>query len=187
MVFVSHLFCKFAQSFRRCSQSRSRLRCKITEYSLFSQGKYGIFRIKKLLKNVTSLIMTDLELKELRKKLGLTQADMASLVGVDIKTIQNWERGRKIPKSKDGILRNLETNPHIVFGGQHVQNGDAVNGDKIVEQIRDEVIDEKFSIQNMECSFEQLINTISRMQTTIDKLVAQQDRYLTIIENLQIK
>lgn len=112
---------------------------------------------------------------------------MASLVGVDIKTIQNWERGRTIPKSKDGILRNLETNPHIVFGGQHVQNGDAVNGNKIVEQIRDEVSEEKISIQNMECSFEQLINTISRMQSTIDKLVAQQDRYLTIIENLQMK
>ncbi len=131
--------------------------------------------------------MTDLELKNLRKKLGITQAEMASLVGVDIKTIQNWERGRTIPKSKDGILRNLESNPHIVFGGQHVQNGDAVNGDKVVEQIRDEVQSEKITVQNLECSFEQLINTISRMQDTIDNLIAQQSRYLTIIENLQMK
>ena len=60
-------------------------------------------------------------------------------------------------------------------------------GDNIVEQIRDEVKEEKVSIKNMECNFEQLMRTIDRMQNTIDKLVAQQDRYLTIIENLQMK
>ncbi len=52
--------------------------------------------------------MTDLELKELRKKLGLTQAEMAKLVGVDVKTIQNWEYGKPIPRTKDGILRNIQ-------------------------------------------------------------------------------
>lgn len=52
--------------------------------------------------------MTDLELKKLRKDLGLTQAELAKVVGVDIKTIQNWEGGRKIPRTKHGILRNLE-------------------------------------------------------------------------------
>lgn len=79
-----------------------------------------------MLNSVILLIMTDLELKELRKELGLTQANMASLVGVDIKTIQNWERGRTIPKSKEGILRNLKTNQRIAFGVQHDQNdGDA--------------------------------------------------------------
>ncbi len=131
--------------------------------------------------------MNNIELKNLRKKLKLTQKEFASIIGVDVKTIQNWEAGRAIPSSKDGILRNLEANPHIVIGGQHVQNGDAVNGDKIVEQIRDEVKEEKVSIKNMECNFEQLMRTIDRMQNTIDKLVAQQDRYLTIIENLQMK
>lgn len=131
--------------------------------------------------------MNNIELKNLRKKLKLTQKEFASIIGVDVKTIQNWEAGRAIPSSKDGILRNLEANPHIVIGGQHVQNGDAVNGDKIVEQIRDEVKEEKVSIKNMECNFEQLMRTIDRMQNTIDKLVAQQDRYLTIIENLQME
>ena len=53
--------------------------------------------------------MTDLELKKLRKDLGLTQAEMAKVVGVDIKTIQNWEGGRKIPRTKYGILRNIQT------------------------------------------------------------------------------
>lgn len=131
--------------------------------------------------------MNELNIAELRKILGLSQKSLAERLGVHPRTIQNWEAGGEIPQSKRALLCSLLPNQHIVFGGQHVQNGDAVNGDKIVEQIRDEVIDEKISIQNMECSFEQLINTISRMQTTIDKLVAQQDRYLTIIENLQDK
>lgn len=131
--------------------------------------------------------MNELNIAELRKILGLSQKSLAERLGVHPRTIQNWEAGGEIPQSKRALLCSLLPNQHIVFGGQHVQNGDAVNGDKIVEQIRDEVTDEKISIQNMECSFEQLINTISRMQTTIDKLVAQQDRYLTIIENLQDK
>ena len=128
--------------------------------------------------------MTDLELKTLRKKLGLTQADMASLVGVDIKTIQNWERGRTIPKSKDGILRNLETNPHIVFGGQHVENGDAVNGDKVVESPKIESSIDTDSVPLTSANVEKLIDQIARMQGTIDTLIAQQAQYITIIANM---
>lgn len=133
------------------------------------------------------MIMNDLDIKEIRRTLNITQKELAERVGVSVNTIQNWESGGTIPKSKHKILGALLPNQHMVFGGQHVQNGDAVNGDKIVEQIRDEVKEEKVSIKNMECNFEQLMRTIDRMQNTIDKLVAQQDRYLTIIENLQMK
>lgn len=131
--------------------------------------------------------MNDLDIKEIRRTLNITQKELAERVGVSVNTIQNWESGGTIPKSKHKILGALLPSQHNVFGGQHVQNGDAVNGDKIVEQIRDEVKEEKVSIKNMECNFEQLMRTIDRMQNTIDKLVAQQDRYLTIIENLQMK
>lgn len=131
--------------------------------------------------------MNEINVKEIRDALGISQKTMAEKLGVHPRTIQNWEAGGEIPQSKRALLCALMPNQHIVFGGQHVQNGDAVNGDKIVEQIRDEVKEEKVSIKNMECNFEQLMRTIDRMQNTIDKLVAQQDRYLTIIENLQMK
>lgn len=52
--------------------------------------------------------MNDLnEIKELRKKLGITQKRLASYLGVDTKTVQNWEYGKAIPKSKHAILGQL--------------------------------------------------------------------------------
>lgn len=165
--------------------------CKITEYSVSYNSNYGIFRIETVLKIVTLLIMTDLELKELRRKLDLTQVQLAKLIGVDVKTIQNWESGRKIPRSKDGILQSLTARPHVVFGGQHVQNGDAVNGDKIVEEVADakdsveEVVKEDVNIKKIvACEADRLMSLLEAKQKSIDSLIAQQARYLTIIENL---
>lgn len=131
--------------------------------------------------------MNDLNVAELRKILGLSQKALAERLGVHPRTIQNWEAGGEIPQSKRALLCSLIPSQHIVFGGQHVENGDAVNGDKIVEEIRDDIQSEKITIKSMECNFEQLINTINRMQNTIDSLIAQQSRYLTIIENMQMK
>lgn len=53
--------------------------------------------------------MTDLDIKNFRKKFGLTQSALAKKLGVDIKTVQNWEAGRTIPATKYEIFRNLET------------------------------------------------------------------------------
>lgn len=135
--------------------------------------------------------MTDLELKDLRKKLGLTQVELAKLVGVDVKTIQNWESGRKIPRSKDGILQSLTARPHVVFGGQHVQNGDAINGDKIIEEVAnvkdfvEEVAAEEVNIKKVaSCEADRLLTLLEANQRSLDALIAQQARYLTIIENL---
>lgn len=135
--------------------------------------------------------MTDLELKDLRKNLGLTQVELAKLVGVDVKTIQNWESGRKIPRSKDGILRSLTTRPHVVFGCQHVQNGDAINGDKIIEEVAnvkdsvEEVAAEEVNIKKfVSCEADRLISLLEAKQKSLDDLIAQQARFLTIIENL---
>ena len=50
------------------------------------------------------------EVRQIRKKLGLTQEQLAKAIGVDTKTVQNWEYGRPIPKSKHEILRNLAEN-----------------------------------------------------------------------------
>lgn len=49
----------------------------------------------------------DLSIKTERKKLGLSQVQLAKKIGVDTKTIQNWESGRyPIPATKYGILRD---------------------------------------------------------------------------------
>ena len=51
--------------------------------------------------------MTDLEIKELRKKLGISQEKLGELLGVHLRTVQNYENGGIIPKAKNIILRNL--------------------------------------------------------------------------------
>lgn len=61
--------------------------------------------------------MNNLEIKQKRKELGLTQQNLADLIGVSKNTIVNYEKGLKIPDSKLPILNkvlientNIETN-----------------------------------------------------------------------------
>lgn len=42
-------------------------------------------------------------IKELRKKKNLTQTDLAKIVGVSLKTLQNWERGDNEMNLKSAI------------------------------------------------------------------------------------
>ncbi len=56
------------------------------------------------------LFMSDLDIKEIRKKLGVSQTKLAEMLGVHLKTVQNWEAGRVIPKTKYGILQSLLSN-----------------------------------------------------------------------------
>ena len=51
--------------------------------------------------------MSDINIKELRKKMGVSQEKLAEILGVHHRTIQNYENGGVIPKAKCAILRNL--------------------------------------------------------------------------------
>lgn len=42
--------------------------------------------------------LTDLNVKALRERTGLTQADFSQMIGVSIRTLQNWEQGRREPE-----------------------------------------------------------------------------------------
>lgn len=48
--------------------------------------------------------MNALEIKEKRKKLGLTQKQLAELVGVSTQTINGYENGKEIPFTKHKII-----------------------------------------------------------------------------------
>lgn len=51
----------------------------------------------------TSLI----KIEKIREKLHLTQEGLAEKLGVSVRTIQNWEAGKVIPKTKHAILHTL--------------------------------------------------------------------------------
>ncbi|MAT97022.1 MAG: transcriptional regulator [Anaerolineaceae bacterium] len=51
---------------------------------------------------------------EIRKKLGLSQAAFAGLMGVSLRTIQDWEQGRREPSGPaKSLLRIAEQHPSI--------------------------------------------------------------------------
>lgn len=64
--------------------------------------------------------MTNLDIKEIRNKLQLSQEDFAEMLGVHSRTVQNWEAGKKIPASKYALLRNiLNPQSHYVTGSHN--------------------------------------------------------------------
>ena len=54
--------------------------------------------------------MNALEIRESRKKLGFTQAELAKKLGVSVKTISNYENGEVIPESKTDLLHSILSN-----------------------------------------------------------------------------
>lgn len=47
------------------------------------------------------------EIKKRRKELNLTQSELAKMIGVSPFTVLNYEKGKKIPDSKIGILNKV--------------------------------------------------------------------------------
>lgn len=133
--------------------------------------------------------MKNIDVKELREKLGLTQEAFAELLGVHGRTVQNWESGSSIPKVKDAKLRELAAKNHIVLGSQTSILGDNVNGDNITEVRKLEVEEEEISSLPAKgsCDNERLFALLEQKQKSLDDLIAQQSRYLAIIETLTNK
>ncbi len=56
------------------------------------------------------------DIKEVRKKIGLSQQKFAELFGISVATLRNWEQGRRKPSGSANVLmRVLQHNPKAVF------------------------------------------------------------------------
>lgn len=54
------------------------------------------------------------------EKLGLTQKEFSGMIGVSIKTLQNWEQGRREPEGPaKALLRVVEKEPQAVLSALH--------------------------------------------------------------------
>lgn len=53
---------------------------------------------------------------ELRRSMGLTQTDLAGLIGVPVSTLRNWEQGRRTPRGPAlALLTAVERDPlHVI-------------------------------------------------------------------------
>lgn len=72
--------------------------------------------------------MSDLDIKNIRKILNISQNILAKSLGVSIRTIQNWEAGEIIPKTKHEILRKLLEEPELKAKGIPLASVSAIGG-----------------------------------------------------------
>ena len=65
-------------------------------------------------------VMTTIDVKGMRERLNLTQAEFSAMIGVSIKTLQNWEQGRREPEGPaKALLRVVEKEPQAVLNALH--------------------------------------------------------------------
>ncbi len=62
------------------------------------------------------------EIKMIRKQLSVSQAEFAMMIGVSIRTLQNWEQGRRKPEGPaNALLRIASKNPKAVLEALHAE------------------------------------------------------------------
>ena len=65
-------------------------------------------------------VLSTVDVKGLRERLGLTQNQFSGMIGVSIKTLQNWEQGRREPEGPaKALLRVVEKEPQAVMNALH--------------------------------------------------------------------
>lgn len=54
--------------------------------------------------------------REIRRRMGLSQDDFAYVLGISVKTLQNWEQGRRDPTGPAmQLLRIAERHPEVLL------------------------------------------------------------------------
>ena len=116
--------------------------------------------------------MNDLDIKKIREKLGISQEQLAEMVGVHPRTVQNWESGSTIPKSKHAILRDLVLKPQQYYCGDVEQAN--VMGDNI----------KNATDMAMQSELSKMIDLLASKELSLQKAQEHIDRLLAIIDNL---
>lgn len=117
------------------------------------------------------LKMNSLDIKKIREALGVSQEQLAEMVGVHPRTIQNWESGTTIPRSKHAILRDLTLKHQRYAGGEQTNiHGDNINGNNVTVNQPDTV--------------NKLLEIISMKEASLVKAQEHIDKLLEIIGNI---
>ncbi|MGB5159072.1 helix-turn-helix domain-containing protein [Desulfobacterium sp. N47] len=63
-----------------------------------------------------------LEIRTIREKLNVSQNEFALMIGVSVRTLQNWEQGRREPEGPaKALLRIASRNPSAVLDALHTE------------------------------------------------------------------
>jgi putative transcriptional regulator len=67
-----------------------------------------------------TFVIEDPDPKAIRERLGLSQSRFASIIGVSVRTLQNWEQGRRQPEGPaKALLRVVDREPQAVLHALH--------------------------------------------------------------------
>ena len=59
-------------------------------------------------------------IKAIRRRLNLSQSEFATMIGISIGTLQNWEQGRREPEGPAKVLLKIVSkNPEAVIDALH--------------------------------------------------------------------
>lgn len=117
--------------------------------------------------------MNELEIKDVRKKMGVSQERFAKVLGVTSRTIQNWESGGSIPNSKKEKIHEIIDQAQMYFGGeQNNVNGDNITGGNVTIHKTDT---------------DRLLDLLENVEASLAKALEQNDKLLAIISNLTHK
>ena len=79
----------------------------------YQEGKIDARKTKIAVKPVESFSSEDI--KQIRKRVGLSQSIFASSLGVSKKTVEAWERGRNTPEGPSRrLLQMIRDNPEMI-------------------------------------------------------------------------
>lgn len=57
-----------------------------------------------------------LDIKHIRAKYNLTQEQFAIMLGISVRTLRNWEQGRRVPEGPAMVLlRVADKNPKVIL------------------------------------------------------------------------
>jgi len=63
------------------------------------------------------------DVKAIRERIGFSQSKFAILIGVNIRTLQNWEQGHRHPTGPAKVLlRLVQADPESVFKTLHIKS-----------------------------------------------------------------
>jgi len=60
-------------------------------------GKEILEGIRQIKKGETGRVIQFPPIADIRRRVGLSQAEFAKLLGVSVRTLQEWEQGRRVP------------------------------------------------------------------------------------------
>lgn len=93
--------------------------------------------------------MNSIDIINIRQNLGLSQAKFAELIGVDRRTVINYEQGKKIPESKIKLLDLLLKNENSSSNAQPIYDSKGHNNSSSDENLNREILDLKDHIKTL--------------------------------------